>query len=85
MTKTFRFVGVSNLNGRWAVRYANEKTRARVLAKNGHTHVKLWDLKEALRAEDLVDELLNKVSRNEIEGAASEAVLEEARRLGFAV
>ena len=85
MAKTFRFVGVSNLNGRWAVRYANEKNRARVLAKNGHTDVRLWDLKESLRAEDLVDELLNKVGRGEIEGSAREAVLEEARRIGFAV
>ena len=85
MAKTFRFVGVSNLNGRWAVRYANEKARARVLIKNGHTDVKLWDLKEALRAEDLVDELLNKVGRGEIEGDAREAVLEEARRIGFMV
>ncbi len=85
MAKTYRFVGVSNLKGRWAVRYANEKTRAKVLAKNGHTDVKLWDLKEALRAEDLVDELLNKVGRGEIQGLAREAVLEEARRIGFAV
>jgi hypothetical protein len=85
MAKTYRFVGVSNLNGRWAVRYANERTRARVLQKNGHTDVKLWDLKEALRAEDLVDELLNKVGRGEILGSAREAVLDEARRIGFAV
>lgn len=85
MAKTYRFVGVSNLNGRWAVRYANEKNRARVLIKNGHTDVKLWDLKESLRAEDLVDELLNKLGRGEIEGPAGEAVLEEARRIGFAV
>ena len=85
MAKTFRFVGVSNLNGRWAVRYANEKARARVLIKNGHTDVKLWDLKEALRAEDLVDSLLNRVDRGEIEGPAREAVLDEARRIGFMV
>ncbi len=85
MAKTYRFVGVSNLKGRWAVRYANEKTRAKVLAKNGHTDVKLWDLKEALRAEDLVDSLLNRVDRGEIQGLAREAVLEEARRIGFAV
>jgi hypothetical protein len=81
--KTYRFVGVSTLNGVTAVRYANEKGRARVLERNGHTDVQLFDAEEALHQMDLVDLLLDKAEAGEFDTAAVAAVGAEARRLGF--
>ena len=83
--KTFRFVGFSTLKGKTAVRYANTKGRARVLTRNGHEGVVLFDAGEDLHPMDLVDQLLNKLDRGEILGPAAEAIRAEARRLGFAL
>ena len=81
--KTYRFVGVSTLNGVTAVRYANEKGRARVLERNGHKDVQLFDAEEALHQMDLVDLLLDKAEAGLFDTPAVEAVGAEARRLGF--
>ena len=81
--KTFRFVGVSTLNGATAVRYANEKGRARVLERNGHTGVQLLDAGESLHQMDLVDLLLDKAEAGVFDSPAVEAIGAEARRLGF--
>lgn len=83
--KTFRFVGFSTLKGTTAVRYANEKGRARVLTRNGHEGVVLFDAGESLHQMDLVDLLLDKLDEGAVAGPAVEAVKEEARRLGFVV
>ncbi len=85
MTKTFRFVGVSTLNGRAAVRYANEKGRARVLERNGHTDVVLVDAGESLHPMDLVDMLMTRAEAGEFDTPQVEAIAVEARRLGFVV
>ncbi len=85
MSKTFRFVGVSTLKGRVAVRYANEKGRARVLERNGHTEVVMLDAGESLHPMDLVDLLLTRAEAGEFDTAAVEAIGAEARRLGFVV
>jgi hypothetical protein len=81
--KTYRFVGVSTLNGATAVRYANEKGRARVLERNGHTGVQLLDAGESLHQMDLVDLLLDKAEAGLFDSPAVEAIGAEARRLGF--
>lgn len=84
-TKTFRFVGFSTLNGRTAVRYANERGRARVLERNGHEGIWFLDAGEALHPMDLVDLLLNKLDAGDFAGPAVAAIQEEARRLGFQI
>jgi len=65
MNNTFKFVGLSTLNGKIAVRYTNEKGRARVLERNGHTAIRFVELPvaldevgavEALSKEDFVQE-----------------------------
>ena len=80
--KTFKVAGVSVLNGKYKVRYANNKSRAKVLAKNGHTNVELVTFKEALPKEDLIDQLLNHTFKN-LE--ANHAIRAEAVELGFNV
>lgn len=83
--KTFRFVGFSTLKGKTAVRYANEKGRARVLERNGHEAVYFLDAGEALHPMDLVDMLMTRAEAGEFDTAAVEAIGAEARRLGFVV
>ena len=78
--KTFKVAGVSVLNGKYKVRYANNKSRAKVLAKNGHTDIELVTLKEALPKEDIIDQLLNHTFKT---AEANAAIKLEARELGF--
>ena len=78
--KTYKVAGVSVLNGKYKVRYANNKSRAKVLAKNGHTNVELVVLKEALPKEDIIDQLLNHTFKT---AEANLAIKAEAKELGF--
>ena len=78
--KTYKVAGVSLLNGKYKVRYANSKSRANVLTKNGHTNVELVVLKEALPKEDIIDQLLNHTFKTP---EANAAIKLEARELGF--
>ena len=80
--KTYKVAGVSLLNGKYKVRYANNKSRAKVLAKNGHTNIELVTLKEALPKEDIIDQLLNHTFKT---AEANEAIRAEAKELGFNV
>ena len=79
MSKLFKIAGVSLHNGKWSVRYANDRGRASVLARSGHTSIELYAFKEALAKEDLVDQLLDM----QLEGSAGQAVRDEAAKLGF--
>ena len=42
--KKFAVAGVSTLNGKTKVRFANDAMRVKILAKNGHTDVELIEL-----------------------------------------
>jgi hypothetical protein len=42
--KTFSVAGISNLNGEYKVRFANDIMRIKVLAKSGHTDIRLDEL-----------------------------------------
>lgn len=51
-TKTFSVIGVSTLNGKTKVRFANDFAgRIKNLVKNGHTNVELFELPEAMTKE----------------------------------
>lgn len=50
--KKFAVAGVSTLEGKTKVRFANDTMRIKILAKNGHTNVELVDLpREMTKAE----------------------------------
>jgi hypothetical protein len=50
--KKFAVAGVSTLNGKTKVRFANDTMRIKILGKNGHTDVNLVDLpREMTKAE----------------------------------
>ena len=78
--KTFKVAGVSVLNGKYKVRYANNKSRAQVLTRSGHTNIELVTFKEALPKEDIIDQLLNHTFKTP-EGNL--AIKLEAKELGF--
>jgi hypothetical protein len=59
MMTTYKIAGVSKLNGEFKVRFANDMTRVKVLAKNGHSDIDLIELKEPLTKEDAVAFLLS--------------------------
>lgn len=46
--KTFKYVGISTLNGVRKLRYANDNMRIKVLERNGHKDVELIELPKAL-------------------------------------
>lgn len=82
---TYTFVGVSrHPNGTMAVRYTNDRNRARVLAKNGHTDILFLEMNMPERVEDCVSALMDYVEDNEAVDLL-DAVQAEAARVGFAV
>jgi hypothetical protein len=55
MDKLFTVAGTSNLNGVVKFRFANDlKGRIKVLAKNGHTDIRLIELPEAMTKESAI-------------------------------
>jgi len=56
---TYAIAGVSRLNGSMKFRVANDMTRVKVLAKNGHTDIDLIELKEPMTKEAAVAFLLS--------------------------
>ena len=86
MTKTFSHAGVSTLNGVCKFRVANDSTRVKVLAANGHSKIDIIELKEPLTKEDAVAFLLsinfdngNAVVRATLEAAAEKSVPSAAK------
>ena len=50
--KRFSVAGVSTLDGKTKIRFANDSMRIKILAKNGHTDIELVDLpREMTKAE----------------------------------
>ena len=82
---TYTFVGVSrHPNGTMAVRYTNDRNRARVLEKNGHTEILFLELDMPERVEDCVSLLMDFVEDNERLDLL-DCVRDEAARVGFVV
>lgn len=71
---TFKYAGVSSLNGKVKARFANDQLRVKVLAKNGHKDIDIIELKYPMTKQEAVAFLLeinfdngNKVVREAIE------------------
>lgn len=76
MSNTFKVVGVSKLNGKYKVRFANDILRVKVLEKNGHKDIDLIELVHPLTKEHAVQKL---IEMNFAKGdKAIQAALEEA-------
>jgi hypothetical protein len=75
--KSFKIAGVSKLAGSYKVRFANDMTRVKVLAKTGHTEIELMDLPRAMTKPELVtflktSELYNRAEFKQAIDAADE-------------
>jgi hypothetical protein len=81
-TNTYAFVGLSRRNGTLSVRYTNDRNRARVLAKGGHTDIMFLPMPQPERVEDCVCVLLDWVETNGRDDLMG-TVQAEAERLGF--
>ena len=56
-TKTFSVAGVSTLDGKTKIRFANDTMRIKILAKNGHTGVELVTLPSEMTKAEAVQHL----------------------------
>ena len=52
--KFFKIAGVSKLKGAYKVRFANDMTRVKVLAKTGHSEIELIELPKEMTKPELV-------------------------------
>ena len=52
--KLFKIAGVSKLKGSYKVRFANDMTRVKVLAKTGHSEIELMELPKEMSKPELV-------------------------------
>jgi hypothetical protein len=55
--KKFAVTGVSTLNGKTKLRFANDTMRIKILAKNGHVDVELVELPSEMTKADAVQHL----------------------------
>ena len=71
-TKTFSVAGVSTLEGKTKIRFANDAMRIKILAKNGHQDVELIDLPRAMTKAEIAQYLKDTdfaAGRAEVEAA----------------
>lgn len=55
--KTFAVAGVSTLNGKTKIRFANDVMRIKILAKNGHENVELVELPHEMTKAEIAQHL----------------------------
>jgi hypothetical protein len=56
--KKFAVAGVSTLNGKTKIRFANDAMRVKILAKNGHTDVDLVELPREMTKTEIASYLV---------------------------
>lgn len=57
-SKTFSVAGVSTLDGKTKIRFANDSMRIKILAKNGHTDIELVDLPREMTKAEIAQHLV---------------------------
>ena len=57
-TKKFAVAGVSTLNGKTKIRFANDVMRIKILAKNGHTDIELVELPNEMTKAEIAEHLV---------------------------
>jgi hypothetical protein len=58
-SKTFSVAGVSTLDGKTKIRFANDALRIKILGKNGHTDVQLKDLPHEMTKAEIAQYLFD--------------------------
>lgn len=77
---TFSHAGVSTLNGKTKVRFANDEMRVKILIKNGHKDIDMVQLRHPMSKEDAVAFLMeiDFATQNGVTNPAVQAALDEA-------
>ena len=57
-SKTFAVAGVSTLEGKTKIRFANDALRIKILQKNGHQNIKLVDLPREMTKAEIAQHLI---------------------------
>lgn len=57
--KKFAVAGVSTLNGKTKIRFANDTMRIKILAKNGHENVELINLPHEMTKAEIAQHLIS--------------------------
>lgn len=57
-SKTFSVAGVSTLDGKTKIRFANDSMRIKILAKNGHRDIELVDLPREMTKAEIAQHLV---------------------------
>jgi hypothetical protein len=57
-SKTFAVAGVSTLDGKTKIRFANDAARIKILVKNGHTDIDLVDLPREMTKAEIAQHLV---------------------------
>lgn len=86
MSDVFKFVGVSrHPSGEFKVRFANDASRVKVLARNGHTDIFFIEMDTPEHKMDCVDALMDWAEANAdtLTPEVYTAVSEEAEAQGF--
>lgn len=72
--KLFKVVGISNKDGDYKIRFANDIMRIKVLTKGGHTDVRLMELDEPMTKMAAVVEM---AKQDEFQDVAAKATIAE--------
>ena len=57
--KTFKYAGISQHDGEYKVRFANDIMRIKILAKNGHKDVRFFELDEPMTKLDAIHSIMD--------------------------
>ena len=71
---TFKYAGVSKLNGNYKVRFATDIMRIKVLAKHGHEDIRLAELPDAVSKYEAVKQIQ---AMDDFQDAAAQSAIAE--------
>ena len=83
-TKAYKYAGVSTVNGKTKIRFANDIMRIKVLDKNGHQGVNIQELPTEMQKGDAVKHLAN-ISGFIVDDATKSALEKAANKYGVSL
>ena len=83
-TKAYKYAGVSTVNGKTKIRFANDIMRIKVLDKNGHEGVNIQELPTEMQKGDAVKHLAN-ISGFIADDATKSALEKAANKYGVSL
>lgn len=82
--KTYKYAGVSRLNGKMKVRWANDADRVKVLVRSGHRDIDLIEMSYARNKRDALSYLLE-IDFDNGNAEVRATIEHEAKKRGVAI